>query len=188
MGWGYLWSELILGFSFLMIWNDFLFNFSGDFVSLLFLTVFLTIFFIIAISDLKYFIIPDKLVILGLILSIAFLFFKKGISIELFNNLFTAMVFSSVFFAIWFLSKKKWLGFGDVKLIGAIGLLFGFPGTLWVLYLAVAAGLVISLYLVLFKKADRKTPVPFGAFLSGAAIALILFEPQIGSFFLNLLI
>jgi leader peptidase (prepilin peptidase) / N-methyltransferase len=73
------------------------------------------------------------------------------------------------------------LGFGDVKLLGLIGLLLGWAG--WgVLLAGVLLGLLVgaggSLLMVATRRAGWRTAVPFGPpLLAGAALALALDGP-----------
>jgi leader peptidase (prepilin peptidase)/N-methyltransferase len=73
------------------------------------------------------------------------------------------------------------LGFGDVKLLGLLGLVLGWAG--WgVLLSGIFAGLVIgagtSLVLLATRRAGWRTAVPFGPpLLLGAAVALALAGP-----------
>lgn len=66
------------------------------------------------------------------------------------------------------------LGFGDVKLAGAGGLLLGMEGFAWALLLASLAGLVAALAVRVRGKTIEK--VPFGAFLAPACGAVWLFR------------
>lgn len=73
------------------------------------------------------------------------------------------------------------LGFGDVKLAGLLGLFLGWLGWGWVLVGAFAGFLLGGLYgaaLLLARRADRRTAVPFGpAMLAGALLALFVAAP-----------
>ncbi|MCU1587488.1 MAG: Prepilin peptidase [Frankiales bacterium] len=81
------------------------------------------------------------------------------------------------YFAVWF-AYPAGMGFGDVKLAGVVGLYLG-----WLSYGILATGLflgfflgaVISVGLVAFAGAGRKTRVPFGPFmLVGAYLAFLV--------------
>lgn len=81
--------------------------------------------------------------------------------------------FAGVFWGLWYFSHGAWLGFGDVKLIGVMGLVFGFPGSLIVAYMAIILGGLIGLILLVTSRGTRKTKLPFGAFLCIAAIIFL---------------
>jgi leader peptidase (prepilin peptidase)/N-methyltransferase len=73
------------------------------------------------------------------------------------------------------------LGFGDVKLLGLLGLLLGWAGwgvLLAGVFLGLLTGAVGSLLLVATRRAGWRTAVPFGPpLLVGAALALALAAP-----------
>lgn len=76
------------------------------------------------------------------------------------------------------LANPRWLGFGDVRLAGLIGLALGWRGVgrVWLaLVLADLAGLAVMGALVAAGRARRDTPFPFGAFLAvGAVVAALV--------------
>lgn len=62
------------------------------------------------------------------------------------------------------------VGMGDAKLFACISLYLGFGGTLIVLIYAMIFAALAGLTLLLFKRADRRTPIPFVPFvLAGIA-------------------
>jgi leader peptidase (prepilin peptidase)/N-methyltransferase len=73
------------------------------------------------------------------------------------------------------------LGFGDVKLLGLLGLLLGWAGwgvLLGGVFLGLLTGAVLSLVLVATRRAGWRTALPFGPpLLIGAALALALAGP-----------
>lgn len=66
------------------------------------------------------------------------------------------------------------MGFGDVKLAGALGLALGVPGMIAGAFLAFGAGGVVGSGLLLMKRATWSSHVPFGPFLAGAGILLLV--------------
>lgn len=74
------------------------------------------------------------------------------------------------------------IGEGDVLLMIPLGLLFSWQATAVLLFLAFIVGGLVGLALLATKKVSMKTAIPFGPFLCGAAILLLLF-PRIPAFF-----
>lgn len=74
-------------------------------------------------------------------------------------------------------TTEEALGFGDVNLSGVLGLLLGWPGILAGLMVAVLLGGVVSLFYLLFMVITRRyqmfTAIPYGPFLVISAILLI---------------
>jgi leader peptidase (prepilin peptidase)/N-methyltransferase len=78
------------------------------------------------------------------------------------------------------------LGFGDVKLLGLLGLVLGWAGwgvLLAGIFLGLLTGALVSLVLVATRRAGWRTAVPFGPpLLTGAVLALALQGPVQWSF------
>lgn len=64
------------------------------------------------------------------------------------------------------LRKKDGIGLGDCKMLAMIGAWVGLNGLVSVLLLASFTGLIISLILVMFKKARYENPISFGPYLA----------------------
>lgn len=77
-----------------------------------------------------------------------------------------------------FLINPRGMGFGDVKLALAVGQILGwygwpvlFAGT----FAAFLAGAVHGLALIALRRADRTSPIPFGPFMAGGALAGVMY-------------
>jgi len=92
-----------------------------------------------------------------------------GLLGSLFNSL-VAGFGAFLIFLIIFLVHSQGMGGGDVKLAGVIGLLVGYPGVLVALSIAVVSAGILSIFLLAFRKKDRKDAIPFGPFLAAGAI------------------
>jgi len=115
-----------------------------------------------AVFDLKYMILPDFSTII-LIASVIVLWCARY-----FGNLnyIWSAVFSFAFLGfLYLITKKRGMGFGDVKLVFFMGLFLGYPKIIVAFYTAFVVGAVVSLILIVFKKATKKTQIPFGPFL-----------------------
>ncbi len=72
--------------------------------------------------------------------------------------------------------KKEGMGFGDVKLMASLGLLFGLKNILVIALLAFAIGAIISVLLIAIKKKQIDSYIPFGPFIVLGAL-LVMFFP-----------
>jgi len=73
------------------------------------------------------------------------------------------------------LRGKEGLGFGDVKMIGAIGAFLGLRGALMTLIVGSLLGSLIGLVFILMTKKDHSSyELPFGSFLGIAALVVTL--------------
>ena len=83
-------------------------------------------------------------------------------------------------FAIMYLSSKgKWVGLGDAKLLFLIGLVLGYPLGFFALMLSVWIAALFGIGLIMLGKASRKTALPFGSFLAGVSIFIIIFQNEL---------
>lgn len=131
----------------------------------------------IGLADKKFMIIPDQFVLGLAVISIGFIPSQS----TLFSPLLGALTGAGSLFIIGaagrFIMKKEAMGFGDVKLMGAIGLIAGLKGTLIILILTfLASGLIMGIMLLskLIKKEDEQ---PLGPFIASSAWAYIVFRP-----------
>lgn len=76
---------------------------------------------------------------------------------------------------LWVVTSGEGIGFGDVKLMIPLGLAFGAIGTTLLLSIAFMLGGAVGAYLLITKRATRKTAIPFGPYLAGVAMVFLLF-------------
>lgn len=141
--------------------------------SLFIVSIMTAIFF----ADLKHGIIPDKILLAGILVSLPVIFIIH-------NSLFMIQIASAIgafgfMLLLYLVTKGKGMGFGDVKLAFLMGLILGFPGIFYSIYLAFLTGGVFAIILVLWKKRGLKSQVPFGPFLVGNFLLVFYFYPQI---------
>ncbi len=74
------------------------------------------------------------------------------------------------------IAGKEAMGFGDVKLMGALGLYFGLYGIIVVSLIAFILGAIISIVLIATKKKKSDEYIPFGPFIVMAAM-IVIFVP-----------
>ncbi len=129
---------------------------------------------LITFIDLRYLIIPDKVLILLVIASVS----SKMLTGDTdFYWLLISAFGLTLFFAILYLvSKGRWIGLGDIKLIFLIGFLLGYPMGYLAIVTAVWLAAIFSISLLLTKKVTVKTEIPFGSFLSIATIIFVIYN------------
>jgi prepilin signal peptidase PulO-like enzyme (type II secretory pathway) len=142
------------------------------------------------VYDLRWMLLPNKLVfpLIGLalvmqLISIAHNWRGWGLLVSL---ALAVVIGGGVFYAIFQVSDGKWIGGGDVKLGFLLGLLVGTPAkSLLVIFLAAVLGTVVSLPMLLSKKLQRTSTIPFGPFLIVAGIVAVLFGDSIINWYTN---
>jgi len=142
---------------------------------------------IIFVYDLKHYIIPDKILLPAILVVFLYnLFFH--FKFLLFNFLPAAFTAGIFFLMIFLISRGKWLGFGDVKLVFLMGLLLGFPNILVALFLAFFFGAIIGIGLIIFGKKKLKSEIPFGPFLITGTFIAMLWGEELIDWYLGLIL
>ncbi len=86
-------------------------------------------------------------------------------------------------YLLWIGTGGRGIGFGDVKLMIPLGILFGVKGVITLLFFSFFAGGAVSIFLLAAKRVTSKTAIPFGPFLAGSALLLIAFPDLVDRFF-----
>jgi len=193
ISWQYPIVELFTGIVFILPFFSYSFFKGGvlgaDTSSLINYIYYLLIFcflIIIFVYDLKHYIILDKVLLPTIVISFLYLIINSQLSIinhqpSIINYILSALGASALFLFIYLISKGKWLGFGDVKLVILLGLFLGWPKILLAIFLSFIIGGIIGTGLVLFSKKKLKSEVPFAPFLIiGTLIAFLWGGPIIG--------
>lgn len=146
--------------------------------------VFLVGFMALMVYDLKWYLLPDRVVYpligLAMIQTIAVALFFGGNWQMLLNAFLAVLASAGVFYAIYTFSGGKWIGGGDVKLAVVLGLLLGTaPIALLMIFVSSVLGTAIAIPLLVSGKADRTSHIPYGPFLIIATIICYLFGKSI---------
>lgn len=138
-------------------------------------------------TDLRFGIIPFKIVAFAMLVTIIWylvlpsLSFSSaamqvlGLQLNFFSIFGAAFGAGGFFFLLFVVTKGRGMGFGDVVYAFLMGFTLGFPKVLLGLYIAFIAGAVVSLLLVALKKKKLKGgTIPFGPFLVLGTIVSLL--------------
>jgi len=85
----------------------------------------------------------------------------------------------SVFWLFKLVTGKEGMGYGDFKLLAAIGALLGWKMLPLVIMLSALVGASIGLALIIIKGRDKNIPIPFGPYLSIAAFIALVWGEKI---------
>ncbi len=131
---------------------------------------------VILVTDLKYQIIPDRMLIV-LVLAAGALLYPSPLPTAV-QKLGVGAVSGSFFYLLWLGTRGRGMGFGDVKLSAVLGLLLGFPQAIIAFYTAFLTGAGYGVILIIQRKAGMKSRVPFGPFLLlGAVVSVVWTAP-----------
>jgi len=164
---------LVEGFCAFSFWLTL--HFFGLSLTAVFTAAFICLLITLAAIDLEHMILPDELTLGGAALFFAYSFFNPAISQlnAVLSGLGAALFFSGFFFFYLKLRKIEGLGFGDIKMVLLMGLFLGLHRLVVAIFLASLSGLLVGIFLIIFKKKNLKFALPFGPFLSlGSYISL----------------
>ncbi len=168
--WRYALVELLTAFMFVvLLWRFPGFDF---FPQAFFYSVLLVVFFI----DLDHQVIPNRLVIVLLVLALAVQVFRPVLP---WGNALLGMLAGGGLLLLLAVVSRGGMGGGDVKLMAALGFWYGWQQTLLLLFVAFVAGGLTGIFLLAAGIKKRKDPVPFGPFLVMAAVVVGLWGERI---------
>ena len=79
----------------------------------------------------------------------------------------------SVYWAFKLLTGKEGMGYGDFKLLGALGAWFGWEAVPVMILLSSLVGAILGIAILLITRQGRETPMPFGPYLAGAGLIML---------------
>lgn len=141
--------------------------------------VFFAMLVVVSTTDLSHRLVPRRLIYGALALIVPLLVATAALDHtwhDLTGALIAGAVAFALFFAIWWFIPRG-MGFGDVRLAGAIGFTTGWLSLLhaYVAFLAgFVVGMVFGLALMAVSSAGRKTRIPFAPSLSAGAVIAVL--------------
>lgn len=143
---------------------------------------------IIFFTDLKYYLILDKITIPLSIVGLVFTFFNfNPFNVDILSSLMGGAVGYLVIYIIRFLffkiRKVEGMGLGDAKLFLMIGIWLGIKSIYLILASSALVGAIVGSLIIYFYKKDKDFQIPYGCFI---VIASALY-PYLGSLFYNLI-
>jgi leader peptidase (prepilin peptidase)/N-methyltransferase len=134
--------------------------------------------------DLRHKIIPDSIIIFGLLYTIIISIMLLDVNI--FDKIFGFSFGFGIFLLIAIITNA--MGGGDIKLMGFLGLNFGLTGIIFVTVASFVIGAIISIGLLVSKIATRKDYIPFGPFIAVAAVIYIFWGEDILNLYFKLIL
>ena len=133
------------------------------------------------IIDYRLQIIPNRLVLTMFEVALLFMFIHGAMDINMAINLLLGMVAGAgIFLAITLIggmiAGKEAMGFGDVKLMGTLGLIFGLQNIIAITIMSFLIGAVLSIILLVSKIKKMDEYIPFGPFII-IAVFITIFVP-----------
>lgn len=131
---------------------------------------------------------PDQLTLpllwLGLLLSLLPMFVTPSAAI-----IGAAIGYLSLWSVYWLFklaTGKEGMGYGDFKLLGAMGAWMGATSLLPIILLSALVGALVGGVMLALRGQDRSTPIPFGPFIAAAGWVWFVFGDRLGGVYANL--
>jgi leader peptidase (prepilin peptidase)/N-methyltransferase len=145
--------------------------------------------FLIALSgiDIKTQLLPDNLTFPFLWLGIIFNLFATytDLNSSVLGAIFGYLALWSVFHLFKLITGKEGMGYGDFKLLAALGAWLGWQVLPLIILLSSAVGAVIGIFMIVSKLQERSQPIPFGPYLAVAGWIAMLYGNQLIALYLN---
>lgn len=141
----------------------------------LFAFIFTAALIVVTFIDLEHLIIPDIITLPGIPLFFLLAIFFMNVSFL--DSILGILVGGGGLYLIaatyQFVAKREGIGGGDIKLLAMLGAFLGWKSLLFILFISSLLGSVIGISMMIIYGKNLKYAVPFGPFLSIAAVAYI---------------
>jgi len=140
---------------------------------------------VIIFIDIHHQIIPDIISLPGILLGFLFSLVSPTVSWQssLIGLLVGGGVLYAVAFSYYLIRKVDGMGGGDIKLLAMIGAWLGWQSLPFVIFASSLSGTLVGLIAMLYQKKGGRTRIPFGPFLSLAALVYTFYSKNILYFF-----
>lgn len=134
----------------------------------------------VSLIDIKYMIIPDSLNVVGTVIGVSIIIYNSSLILD---KLIGAAVGFLIFSMLSFFTCA--MGGGDIKLMTALGLIFGVKGILFITVFSFLIGALVCSGLIALKIKSMKDKIPFGPFICMAAVLYIFYGNELINVYLK---
>ena len=143
----------------------------------------------LTLIDFDHQLLPDDITIPLLWLGLFVNAVDLGFCVSLYDAVIGAIAGYLVLWTFYWIFKlatgKEGMGYGDFKLLAALGAWMGWQSLLPIIILSSLVGAVFGILMIVAMGRDRSVPMPFGPFLTGAGFIKLIWGPQISTFYIN---
>ena len=138
--------------------------------------------------DIGHKLLPDNITLPLLWLGILLSLFDVFVSLEdsVLGVMFGYMTLWTVFILFKLVTGKEGMGYGDFKLLAALGAWLGWQMLPLVIILSAVVGTVTGIAMIAVGRHARQAPIPFGPFLAAAGLCALLWGPELVSAYLGM--
>lgn len=140
---------------------------------------------VLALIDFDTQLLPDSLTLP--LLWLGLLFNLSGVYVPISTAVIGAMAGYLTLWSVYWLFKlitgKEGMGYGDFKLLAALGAWFGWQALPGIIFLSALVGAVLGILLIVLARRGREVPMPFGPYLAGAGLISMYYGPAVAALF-----
>lgn len=142
----------------------------------------------LTLIDAKTMLLPDNITLpllwLGLLVNASELY------TDIYSAIYGAVIGYLILWLVYQIFKritgKEGMGFGDFKLLAALGAWMGWQMLPQIILLSSLVGMVIGLAMIFFKNRNKSSPIPFGPYLAIAGWIAFIWGAEINHLWLNI--
>lgn len=143
----------------------------------------------LTLIDFDHQLLPDDITIPLLWLGLFVNALDLGFGVSLYDSVIGAIAGYLVLWTFYWVFKlatgKEGMGYGDFKLLAALGAWMGWQSLLPIVILSSLVGAVFGILMIVIMGRDKSLPMPFGPYLTGAGFIMLIWGPQISGFYIS---
>ncbi|GLS89673.1 type 4 prepilin-like proteins leader peptide-processing enzyme [Psychromonas marina] len=157
---------------------------------LLFALIFTWVLISLTFIDFDTMLLPDQLTLpllwLGLIINISGTF--VGLTDAVLGAAFGYLSLWSIYWGFKLITGKEGMGYGDFKLLAALGAWFGWQALPLIILLSSFAGAIIGIAVIAASKDKQSRPMPFGPYLAIAGWLYLVYGTELNALYYSLVL
>lgn len=138
---------------------------------------FVALLVVVFVYDAKYSLVLSGITWAGIVVGLWFNFIKFGFTWQ--SLLFGMVIGGGIFLFQYAVSQGRWVGGGDIRSGLMMGAWLGWPQILVALFFSYIIGATVAVPLLIFKRKNFKSEIPFGTFLAVGTFISLFWGPQI---------
>ena len=144
---------------------------------------------VLTLIDFDHQLLPDDITIpllwLGLLVNALDLGFGVSLDDAVIGAIAGYLVLWAFYWVFKLTTNKEGMGYGDFKLLAALGAWMGWLSLLPIIILSSVVGAVSGIIMIIALGRDKSVPMPFGPYLSGAGFIMLIWGPEISTLYIN---
>ncbi len=142
----------------------------------------------LTLIDAKTQLLPDNITLplmwLGILVNTSSLY--TDLSSAVFGAIIGYLILWSIYITFKLVTGKEGMGHGDFKLLAALGAWMGWMMLPQIILLSSLVGATVGISMIVFRKHDKSTPIPFGPYLATAGWIAFIWGAQINQVWLHI--